>query len=205
MFSRSLALSCSMVCCLRMFSLNPHLEEEASQHLPNWKLTESNPSGLMVDPSFSQIHPRSGENKHPAAARTKAPAGRADFGESRAPPVIPSESRLLRACQVPSPLTSRMGDPCLPGGRREGSSATERTLGLHAGVGQGCKLQDSCPRLAADPHPKRASLCKYEAAAQQRTRPTENTLSLSRRLILHKLGNVFLAPDRSPPGAKLQA
>lgn len=205
MFYRTSALSYSMERCLPTFSPNPHLEKEVFQHLPDQKLTKSNSSGLMVDPNFFQIHPRSCENKHPAAARAEAPAGRADCRESWAPPAIPSESRLLTAGQAPSPLTSRMGDPCLPGGRREGSSATEQTLGLHAGGGQGCGLQDSCPRLAADPHPKRASLCKYEAAAQRRTRPTENTLSLSRCPILHKLGNVSLALDCSPPGAKLPA
>lgn len=118
MFSRILALFYYMECCLPTFSPNPHLEKEAFQHLPDWKLTESNTSGLMVDPNFSQIHPRSGENKHPAAAHAEAPAGRADCRESQAPPVIPSESRLLKAGQAPSPLTSMMGDPCLPGGGR---------------------------------------------------------------------------------------
>lgn len=46
-----------MQCCLPTFSPNPHLEKEASQHLPYWKLTESDSSGLVMDPSFSQIHP----------------------------------------------------------------------------------------------------------------------------------------------------
>lgn len=167
MFSRTLALSYSMQCCLPTFSTNPHLEKEASQHIPDWKLTESNSSGLIVDPSCSQIHPSAGENKHSATAHAEAPEGKADCRESRALPVIPCESRLLTAGQAPSPLTSRMGDPCLPEGRRESSATTEQTLGFQAGGGQDCGSQDSCPRPAADPHPKRASLCKNEAVAQQ--------------------------------------
>jgi len=95
MFSRTLALSHSMECCLPTFSPNPHLEKEPSQHLPDRKLTESNSPGLMVDPSFFQIHPRSSENKYSATACAEAPAGRADCRESWAPPVIPSESGLL--------------------------------------------------------------------------------------------------------------
>lgn len=89
--------------CLPTFSPNPHLEKEASQHLPDWKLTESNSSALMLDPRFSEIHPRSGENKHPATARTEAPAGRADCRESCAPPALPTESR-------PKPVPSHLKD-----------------------------------------------------------------------------------------------
>lgn len=103
-----------------MFSPNPDLEKEASQRLPDWKLTESNSPALMLDPRFSEIHPRSGENKHPATAHAEAPAGKADCRESHALPALPTESRLLTAGQNPATLTSRMGDPCLPGGGREG-------------------------------------------------------------------------------------
>lgn len=161
MFSRTLALSHSMQCCLPTFSANPHLEKEASQHIPDWKLTESNSSGLIVDPSFSQIHPRSGENKHSATAHAEAPEGKSDCRESRAPAVIPCESQLLTAGQAP--LTSRMGDPCLPEGRKESSATTEQSLGFQAGGGQDCGSRDSCPaqqqtRIQREPHCARMKL-----------------------------------------------
>lgn len=123
--------------------------------------------------------------------------------------MIPSESQLLTAGQALSPLTSKGGNPSQPGGGRappQLSKLRDFTLAevraadcSRAGAGQ-----DSCLRLAADPRPKRASLCKYEAAAERRTRPAENMLSLSRCLILSKLGNVFLAPSCSLPGALTQ-
>lgn len=96
------------------------------------KVTESNSSGLMVDSSLFQIHSRSGENKHPATACAEAPPGRADAGRARLRLRSPlnHSSCWLAKCH---PLTSRMGDPCLPEGGREGSSTTEQTLGLHAG------------------------------------------------------------------------
>jgi len=82
------------------------------------------------------------------------------------------------------------GRDCPPNQENAGAASWQRLGVQTAAAGQDCRL-----RLAADPHPKTLSLCKYEAAAQQQAHPTENTLSLSRCLILSTVGNMFLEPD----------